>query len=91
MGGLTKNDHEFPFLRIVELFERSLTVVKKCHTSVTQQSVASRAKGRTEEVLWGPGDLASYMYKALSIGNITESQQYIGSVPITPKIFGHTY
>ena len=23
-GGLTKNDHEFPFLRIVELFERSL-------------------------------------------------------------------
>ena len=23
-GGLRKNDHEFPFLRIVELFERSL-------------------------------------------------------------------
>ncbi len=23
-GGLMKNDHEFPFLRIVELFERSL-------------------------------------------------------------------
>ncbi len=26
-GGLTKNDHEFPFLRIVELFERSLNAI----------------------------------------------------------------
>ena len=25
-GGLTKNDHKFPFLRIVELFERSLII-----------------------------------------------------------------
>ncbi len=27
-GGLTENDHEFPFLRIIEFFERSLRYVR---------------------------------------------------------------
>ncbi len=36
-GGLEKNDHEFPFLRIVELFERSL-IMNQFHDTNDRQT-----------------------------------------------------